>query len=1010
MVSHMSQLSQMSRPGTVLCALTVALAGLAPSAHAQPEPEQPVEPVAPVEEPAPEPPADQQAPEAPPAPPAPPPPAPPPPPPGPPNVASTPDLTDAELEKLAVEAAEVIMVTGSTIERRELTTPSPVSVLDKSDLDAAGVATIGEIIQNLPSQGNGINAQFNNGGDGSTRVDLRGLGSDRTLVLLNGRRVVPGGLGADASVDLNSIPLAVIERVEVLKDGASAVYGSDAIGGVVNIITRNDFNGTEATVYTGGSQRRDGFNYDVSFVTGHATSKGNIMFAAGYQNQQPVFAGDRSFSEYDRNFDYASRTESIGGSTAIGNGLFNAGEIDVDHDGVADSVDLCGADVTFCTQGVDGAMRPFDQPGDLFNYQPDNYLYTPSARYNLFTAGSYKLSAKTRVFFEGSYLNRTSDQQLAPEPFFSYATISGQSIYNRLGAPGDRPDILGFSRRLVEFGPRRSLESIDTFRVVGGVDGRLPETLPIGKNWKWELSFNYGRTNGILTSGGNLILSRLQNALGPSFVDGNGVARCGTPEAEITGCVPMDITGPVGSITKEMRDYVTFTGVSTGFNDQKTLLAQTGGQLAKTPWGGEVALAIGSDARFEQGGFTPDPLTSTGDTTGNASAPTAGSYNVASAFAELSIIPIVDKQYARWVELDLAARAFRYDTFGSGVTWKAGAMYRPFGGLAVRGTYSTAFRAPSVSELFLGKSDGFPSVEDPCDTTPPSAAGETVMLDPAIAERCAAEGVAPDAQFATGQQRAVSGGNANLDAETAKVLTAGIVYEPSFAPGLSFTADYFRIDIDRAIQSLGASVIVSNCYSRGIEDDCAKIHRDPTHSNAIDFIDDPISNVGAIGTSGFDLAVAYDTTHARFGRLRSQLEGQILRRYDLDNSAQVLKGLGNYDLGVYPRLKANLSTAWSKGPAGAGANARFVGGFDECENADCNGGAPSRAVAANLTFDLFGTYTVKSAAGKTTVAAGVNNLTDQKPSLIYDGFAGDSDASTYDFMGRYFYARVTQLF
>ena len=235
------------------------------------------------------------------------------------NVEQTPNLSDEELAKMADQTAqeEVIVVTGSLIDRRELTSPAPVTVLDKADLEGAGVSTVGDILQNLPAQSNAINAQVNNGGDGSTRVDIRGLGANRTLVLINGRRVVPGGTGADSSVDLNAIPLAVIERVEVLKDGASAVYGSDAIGGVVNVITREDFEGTEVALYTGSSTRGDGFTYDMSFVTGHSSKKGNVIFSAGWQRQSPVFAGDRSYSEFDRDYDFTepdpSMRESIGG-------------------------------------------------------------------------------------------------------------------------------------------------------------------------------------------------------------------------------------------------------------------------------------------------------------------------------------------------------------------------------------------------------------------------------------------------------------------------------------------------------------------------------------------------------------------------------------------------------------------------------------------------------------------------------------------------------------------------
>jgi iron complex outermembrane receptor protein len=930
--------------------------------------------------------------------------------------AATDTISDEELAKLAeVEAAnEIIVVTGSTIDRREVTTPSPVTVLDKADLDGAGLATVGDVIQNLPANSNAINAQVNNGGDGSTRIDIRGLGAARTLVLLNGRRVVPGGTGADASVDVNSIPLAVIERVEVLKDGASAVYGSDAIGGVVNIITREDFEGTEVALYTGGAQRGDGISYDASFVTGHTSKneKGNIIFSAGFQSQRPVFAGDRDFSSYDRDYDFMeadpAAREVIGGSSATPNGRINPSTIDYDGDGKPDGNGmLCGAGA--CKPDGRGGWMPFSAPDDLYNYQPENYLYTPSQRYNAFAKGHYKLNDSAKVFFEGLYINRQSDQQLAPEPFIAAVPISGDSIYNPLGA-----DVFDYRRRLEEFGPRSAHQNIDTFRVVTGIGGKISDDAPAFKNWKWELSYNYGHTVAVQRNDGNLIKSRLAEALGPSFIDTDGTPRCGTPDAIIPGCVPMNIMGPSGSIDPAMRNYVTFVGVNSGYNDQKTALAQAGGRIVKLPADGDISLAVGADYRIESGGSTPDPLTATGDTTGNAFAPTEGKYNVAEAFGELSIVPVSQRELAEWVEISLAARGFRYNTFGSGATWKAGGLWKTIGGIGFRGTYSTAFRAPSVAELYQGKADSFPSASDPCDTDlDGDGVSDGPIADPVAARRCMEQGVPANAVYGTAQQRSVVGGNEQLQAETAKVFTAGIVIEPPVLKGLSLTVDYFRIKIKDSIQSLGAQIILANCYTRDQDDACAQVYRDPQLNGQIDYIDDPLSNVGGTNTDGIDFALALDHKTPA-GRFRHQFEGQYLLKYELDNTIQLLQGVGYYDLGVYPRIKANYSTIWGLGGVNAGFNVRYVDRFKECMDNDCN--TPenlemySRDVDMNITGDVFAGYSTKTGAGTTRFTVGVNNVTDQRPPLIYVGFAGDSDASTYDYMGRFFYMRMSQLF
>jgi outer membrane receptor protein involved in Fe transport len=399
-------------------------------------------------------------------------------------------------------------------------------------------------------------------------------------------------------------------------------------------------------------------------------------------------------------------------------------------------------------------------------------------------------------------------------------------------------------------------------------------------------------------------------------------------------------------------------------------------------------------------------LTATGDTTGNAQAPTAGKYNVVEGFGEVSLVPISGQKYVDWVELNLAARGFHYDTFGSGVTWKAGALFRTINGIALRGTFSTAFRAPSIADLFQGTADSFPTNLDPCNT-----AGGTITLKDVAAAKCMAQGVPAGATYADKQQRTVIGGNPNLKAETAHVITAGIVLEPPQAKGLSLTADYWNIDIEDAIQALPASVILSNCYVQGLDAYCDQVHRNPALNNKIDFINNVTTNVGSTKTSGLDLAAAYDRTVGNVGRFREQLETQYLFKYNVDNTVQVLHYRGNYDFGVYPKYKANFTTQWGH-PSGAGAgfNVRYIGSFEECANKDCNHGQPSRDVSSWTKLDVFGSYTMKSTAGKTTLAVGINNVMNANPAVIYAGFAGTSDSSTYDYMGRFLYARLSQLF
>ncbi|HMG22528.1 MAG TPA: TonB-dependent receptor, partial [Kofleriaceae bacterium] len=788
--------------------------------------------------------------------------------------AETPGLSDEELAKLAEQEAktEVITVTGSLIERKEVDSPSPVSVVDREKLVSAGITNVGDVLQKIPAQGNAINAQNNNGGDGSTRIDLRSLGTARTLVLLNGRRVVASGLGADASVDFGTIPLAMIERVEVLKDGASAIYGSDAIAGVVNVITRTNMNGTEANVYTSTTQKSDGTNYDLSFVTGHSSSRGNITFSGGYQRQEAVMAGDREFASLKHSYDFncsaedqaagmcAVQSGSPSGATGRINALVKGKELSIPGCMPTGPTKDAEGNVTdpgnpYCTADGTGGFRSYKNAsatslGDNYNFQPLNYILTPSNRVNLFSNGHYDITKNTHVFFEGQFNSRSSEQQLAEEPVdigLFGTPISATNAYNPFGA-----DIFDYRRRLTEFGPRTFKQNVNTTRLVVGLNGALPEELGALNNWKWETSYNYGRNESTQASHGDLILSHLAAALGPSFMSAEG-PRCGaTAKEEVPGCIPLDLLHPKvgtnGNITKAAIDYLTFTGTQSGFNEQHTALATVSGKLVDLPNHGDISVALGADYRFEKGGQQPDPLTATGDTTGNANAPTLGSYNTFEGFGEVSLVPFSGGDFLKWVEVNAAGRAYRYNTFGSGITGKVTGLVRVDGGIAVRGTYGNAFRAPNVGELFSGQADSFPAVEDPCDEIPPSSKGAGIKLSDAATKRCAEPGkpwggVPGGSSFASSQQRTTVGGNPNLGPEKGQVGTAGIVYEP--LRGLDFTLDYWHINIDNAITSLPPETILAQCYEGDQEQFCKQINRDP-NTHQISHLIDITQNVGSI--------------------------------------------------------------------------------------------------------------------------------------------------------------------
>ena len=458
---------------------------------------------------------------------------------------------------------------------------------------------------------------------------------------------------------------------------------------------------------------------------------------------------------------------------------------------------------------------------------------------------------------------------------------------------------------------------------------------------------------------------------------------------------------------------MTYKDAVIGRDIMSTVLGTAHGQVAELPHRGEITLSLGGDYRREVGERLAE-VASVGYSTDDAARPTAGRFRMYEGFGELAVVPISGHDIAQHVEIDLGARALHHDRYGWNLSYKAGGLLRTVHGIAVRGTYATAFRAPSLPDIFGGVAEYNPTAEDPCDTRPPSVGDATKTLDPMVQAQCTAQGVPVGSKFTTGQQVAVAGGNPGLSPETAATATIGVVVEPPQVKGLTFTADYWHIDIKDAIELLSATTILANCYDRGVQAYCDQVHRE-RDTHRISAIDQFLQNVRRTTMSGVDLALWYDTRLADLGRIRAGLEAQYLRRYDLDTSLQVIHGVGFYDLGVYPRYKANLSSHWSH-PSGAsgGFLLRYVGGYKECAGNNCNNAdnlaTASRDVDRYLKLDLFGGYDFGSRIGKTTLQLGINNVFDATPPVVYNAAAANSDAATYDFIGRMVYVRLSQLF
>jgi iron complex outermembrane receptor protein len=982
-------------------------------------------------------------------PPPPPPPAePPPPPPAPPAASEPPPPpTPAEEEEVVGGPAqrattpgdtvragqkpmeEEIVVTGSRIRRKDLNGPAPVIVYSREQIQATGRVNVGEFLQTIPEQSNAIGRGTNNGGDGAIRINLRGIGTQGTLVLLNGHRIVPGGTGADSSVDFSAIPTNVIERIEILKDGASAIYGSDAIAGVVNIITRKRMQGGELSALGGTTSRLDGNTVDVSAMVGTTSDKGSLLFSMGYYNSGAIMAKDRKFSQEQKVLDSTNgQVTSLGsGTTPNSRIVLPANQAGVQNGNAAWN-SLVAANpmaTSFIRDPVTGMFRPFTGAGinqDGYNFQPVNYLVTPQERFHVFSSGEYRLGSSARLYFDSFYSKRNSGQILAPEPLNldqEGVVVSAMNIYNPFGRDFD-----GIRRRLVEFGGRRTHQDINNFHLVAGVDGTIPASWGPLKGWFWDFAFNFGRNESTEVKQGNVRLTKLADAVGPSFLDATGKPRCGTMAAPIEGCLPLNLFGapnsPATSINDDQVKALTFTGVQRGDNQLIGGQFNASGDLFHITDEQAVALALGYEFRSVKGGQIPDPITVAGETSGNKGLITQGSYFANELYGELSI-PIVENRFlAEKVELIAAGRASFYKLFGSTFNYKFGGRWSPWEDFSLRATYSTGFRAPSISDLFQGQQDNFANVADPC--------GVKVVPNSPRAANCGAATNNGDDQS---QLRSRVGGNDKLTPEKSRSVTAGLVLHPQAAKGFYFTADYYNIKITNRISSFGASVILQGCYpdaSGAVPKYCNLIHRD-LNTQRIDHIDDLNANVGQDILDGVDFTGGYDLSTS-LGHWGVQVVTSYLHRYDRTLAdGSVIKGAGTWDLsssgnggtgGAYPHFRMNANIGWSLNGFVAGLRTYFIGSYKECGDADGQLAGSGlcydpnhkgeRAVSAYNTWDLTLGYGIKTSAGLTSLSIGVINLFDQSPPIVYNGFADTTDTYSYDLAMQQFYARLTHQF
>lgn len=901
---------------------------------------------------------------------------------------------------------ERIEVTGSRIKRTDLETASPVTVIDREAIEISGLLSIGDILQNIPAAGAALNRAFNNGGNGSTNIDLRNLGAQRLLVLVNGRRWISA---LNSTVDLNSIPSAAVERVEILKDGASSIYGSDAIAGVVNIITRKDFEGVEFSVYGGeNASENDGRQYSAEATFGVTNARSGILFNMSHVTQHAIFAGDRDVS-------------SVGFSPTASNTQFavSANTLNAANQALMSSLYTPNAQGRYTLMSVEGTgpnvgidkFRPVrGNNADNYNYAPDNYLATPQERNSFYVQGYYDITDDLRVVTDFVLTNRKSEQKLAPMPlnFGSLNGIAGSkvdihadNIYNPFGEtlygnPARAAALGGYDpltyspysvrRRLVEAGPRTYSQNVDTYRSMIGLEGSLSDT------WTWDAAYIYGESNQTELTTGLLNLTRVNQALG---------ANCNAS----TSCVPLNIFGGPGTITGDMLRYITFDSVSRGGLTLKDYTFNAAGDLFELP-SGAVAMAFGFERREETGFDTPDPLTVTGESSGNQRDSTSGGFRLDEAYAELSI-PVLEN-----LLISPAIRYSDHSTFGSETTAKVGTEFRPIDDLLIRATWAQGYRAPSISQLFGGNADSFPGWTDPCNTV--TAATPTAPARPIdISGLPGCAGVPQGYRQAASQIRITQVASADLAPETSTSKTFGFVYNPSWFEGFEFTADYYKIKVEDTIGRIGFTTIARTCADNTRPELCAFIDRDPLSGEITD-LRNFLQNSGVLEVEGVDIFTAYRFPESTFGVFRATLDASYVIANEFNGADRV--GLQSGD-GGYPKWKAALSLRWMKDDWSANWSARYTHALQHYDafyydSTEADGITPR--IPTYIIHDVSVGYNLAQWNSKLTL--GINNLfaKEPKPEGINNNFAYSANnfsVAEYDVnMDRFVYLRATVRF
>lgn len=802
------------------------------------------------------------------------------------------DAAPAAEAQTTAEEDQTVVVTGSRIQSPNITSVAPIQSVTVEQIQDSGITNVQELLLENPAFGtpalSRTNSAFLTSGTGVATVDLRNLGSDRTLVLINGRRVVAGVPGT-ATVDLNIIPTQFLQRVDVLTGGSSSLYGSDAVAGVVNFIYKDDFEGIEANAQYGITQRGDDARYQANITAGgnFADGRGNVMIHFGYSNEKGVRSADRpntSLDDLDTFFfitgdpaDYGVPFEgALSGFAPQGRFQTTNGDFTFDRNNNL---------TNWTSSAVNG-----------FNRQAFRTIAVPVERYLFAARGRFDVTDSIKLIAEGTYANTRSSRVIEPfalasedispatgglipletmvngvlvtNPFVPQAIIDSST-----DGDGDGLRDYAFAKRLSDVATRNGRTNRDLYRFVLGFEGRL-----FDDKFNWDFSYNYGRTTESQSSNGQVNVMNFANALRAipdiNDVDQDGNTSeviCADANARAQGCVPINVFG-FNSISGPAAAYVAAEQTFQTAITQQQVQANLSGELFELP-AGPLGIAIGAEYRRETSREDNDALTNAGLNAGNAIPDTSGSFDVKEIYGELNIPILANTAFFHSLNLRLAGRISDYSTVGTIYTYNVGGDWEPVEGVRFRGTYARSVRAPNIGELFTGPSQTFPTgIQDPCEdigATGGGALGDRCRAAPGVLANIAANGGAftvtqLDAQGVSG----FNSGNPDLNEEKSTSWTAGVVIAPRQLGGalgrVQLSVDYFNISIEDAIVAPPRNFILNQCYVEGNDEFCDLIDRraasTPVNSaGSLEFVDAPLVNGGDFKVEGIDAVLNWST-------------------------------------------------------------------------------------------------------------------------------------------------------